>query len=216
MGFLDNSSITIDAVLTKYGKEKLASGQSLGISHFGGSDDGIHYGLWNEANTAGSDKYGQAIEDMPMMESPVIGRFAFRYKLGTGVDNLVANPYIILDATEYTLKYSSKDRGAITIEPQAGNMAGEGMYTFEIAQNSGVNVDPGGKPIDKQQLEAPLPERDLEEAMIIGPTNKITVSPMKLKSTVVSAITITEVNSGAMATVRLTCLGGDKQDIEGT
>ena len=63
MGFLDNSSITVDAVLTKLGKEKLAAGQPLGITKFGASDDGIDYKLWNAGNTAGSDQYGQAIED---------------------------------------------------------------------------------------------------------------------------------------------------------
>ena len=213
MGFLDNSSITIDAVLTKYGKEKLANGQPLDISFFGASDDGISYELWNEANTSGSDQYGQALEDLPMLESPVTGRFAMRYVLGTGIDNMIANPYLILDATEYTLKYSSRKKGVEIISPQTGNFSADETYRFEISTNAGFHFSPGGSPIDKSQLEAPLPERDLEEAMIIGPTKQLEIWPMKLNSAVVTAITIIGEQSGAMETVRVTALGGDSQDV---
>jgi hypothetical protein len=212
MGYLSNASITIDAILTKYGKEKLANGQSLGIVSFGASDDGIDYGLWNEANVSGSDQYGQAIEDLPMLESPVTGRFAMRYVLGTGIDNMIANPYLILDQTEIELKYSSRNDGTVPIAPQTGNFNVDETYTYEVSTNAGFNFSPGGHPIDKTMLEAPLPERDLEEAMIIGPSKELKIWPMKLERSVVTAITITGQQSGATETIRVTALGGDDQD----
>tara|TARA_Y100001963_G_scaffold153459_1_gene240249 strand:+ start:370 stop:1023 length:654 start_codon:yes stop_codon:yes gene_type:complete len=212
MGFLDNSSITIDAVLTKYGKQKLANGEPLGITYFGASDTGIDYGLWNEGNTAGSDQYGQAIEDLPMLESPVVGRFAMRYVLGTGIDNKLANEYLILDALEYTLKYSSTSKGIETIIPQTGNFNGNEKYFFEVSDNSGFNFSPGGEAIDKKKLEAPLPELEREEAMLIGPTSQLEIWPIQLRKTILTSITITGATSGASETIRVTALGGDLQN----
>jgi len=45
MGYLDGSTITVDAVLTKQGRKLLAQGQSLGIQGFCLSDTGIDYNL---------------------------------------------------------------------------------------------------------------------------------------------------------------------------
>ena len=46
MGFLDNSSITVDAVLTKRGREILKDGGNLNISSFTVSDNGVDYSLY--------------------------------------------------------------------------------------------------------------------------------------------------------------------------
>ena len=46
MGYLDNSSITVDAILTKKGRELLARGQNeFVITQFALADDEIDYGL---------------------------------------------------------------------------------------------------------------------------------------------------------------------------
>jgi hypothetical protein len=42
MGFLDNSSITVDAILTKRGREILAAGGDLNITKFALSDEERH------------------------------------------------------------------------------------------------------------------------------------------------------------------------------
>ena len=49
MGYLDNGSITVDAVLTKKGREILKDGNNLNITSFTCSDTGVDYSLWNEA-----------------------------------------------------------------------------------------------------------------------------------------------------------------------
>lgn len=209
MGFLDNSSITIDAVLTKLGKEKLAAGQPLGITQFGCSDDQVDYSLWNTGNTGGSDQYGQAIEDLPMLESPVLGVQAFRYTLGTGQDNLLANPYIILDATEITLLYSGDQQGIQTITPQTGNFNTSEQYFFHISNNAGFNFSPGGRAIDQRRLEAPLPQSEREEAMEIGPADKLEIWPISTNTTLVTSITITGATTGAIGNVRVTALANE-------
>jgi len=209
MGFLDNSSITIDAVLTKLGKEKLANGQPLGITKFGTSDDNIDYSLWNSGNTAGSDKYGQAIEDLPMLESPVIGGQAIRYVLGTGVENQLANSIIRLDKTEYILKYSGEYEGVETITPQTANYNAKEKYYFHISNNAGFNFSPGGQPVDKRQLEAPLPTSNFEERMVAGPADKLEVWPISTNKTIVTSILVIGQDSGVMGNIRLTALAND-------
>ena len=48
MGFLDNTSITVDAVLTKKGRELLAKGQNqFNITKFALADDDVDYRLWD-------------------------------------------------------------------------------------------------------------------------------------------------------------------------
>ena len=64
MGYLDNASITVDAVLTKKGREILKDGGALNISSFTLSDVGVDYTLWNTSHPSGSAKYGEAIENL--------------------------------------------------------------------------------------------------------------------------------------------------------
>ena len=62
MGYLDNASITVDAVLTKKGREILSRGGNLDIGSFTLSDTGVDYTLWNTDHPSGSAFYGEAIE----------------------------------------------------------------------------------------------------------------------------------------------------------
>ena len=70
MGYLDNSIITVDAILTKKGRELLARGDgSFKITQFALSDDEIDYTLYNPTHPSGSALYGEAIENLPLLEA---------------------------------------------------------------------------------------------------------------------------------------------------
>ena len=59
MGYLNNSSVTVDAILTKKGRELLAEGRdSFRITQFAIADDEIDYDLWNPDHPLGSNYYG--------------------------------------------------------------------------------------------------------------------------------------------------------------
>ena len=76
MAFLDNSGdIILDAVLTKEGREKLATGTSLDIKSFGLGDDEINYGSYNIAHPSGSAYYDLEVLQTPILES-ITGRAA--------------------------------------------------------------------------------------------------------------------------------------------
>jgi len=71
MGYLDNSSITVDAILTKRGRELLSQGGlgAFNITQFALGDDEIDYTLFNEDHPNGSQYAGEAIENMPLIEA---------------------------------------------------------------------------------------------------------------------------------------------------
>ena len=62
MGYLSNTELTVDAILTKKGREKLAAGQGLNITQFALADDEIDYTLYEPAHPLGSAYYDTAIK----------------------------------------------------------------------------------------------------------------------------------------------------------
>ena len=83
MGYLDGSSVTVDAILTKHGRRLLAEGNGLNITQFALSDDGIDYDLWNVDHPSGSANYGAAITNLPMFEAIPDDAVTMKYKLST-------------------------------------------------------------------------------------------------------------------------------------
>ena len=69
MGYLDNKSITVDAILTKRGRELLSRNDgSFIITQFALGDDEIDYSLFNENHPNGTQFSAEAIENMPLIE----------------------------------------------------------------------------------------------------------------------------------------------------
>ena len=67
MGYLNNSVVTVDAILTDKGRQLLAQNDgSFQITQFALADDEIDYTLYNPNQPSGSAYYGQAIENMPL------------------------------------------------------------------------------------------------------------------------------------------------------
>ena len=70
MGYLDNSSVTVDAILTRRGRELLSRNDgSFRITQFALGDDEIDYTLYNENHPDGSQFFGEAIENLPLVEA---------------------------------------------------------------------------------------------------------------------------------------------------
>ena len=54
MGYLSKDEITVDAVLTKKGRQMISLGNQLNITAFTLSDTGVDYTLWNPDHPSGS------------------------------------------------------------------------------------------------------------------------------------------------------------------
>jgi hypothetical protein len=86
MGYLNNASVSVDAILTTKGRELLSKGgntNGLDIKYFALGDDEVNYDLWNPANPLGSDYYGIIIENMPVLEASPIPEQNLKSKLIT-------------------------------------------------------------------------------------------------------------------------------------
>ena len=70
MGYLDNTQVIVDAVLTKRGRELLTRNDgSFRITQFALADDEIDYSLYNEFHPNGSQFAGEAIENGTLLEA---------------------------------------------------------------------------------------------------------------------------------------------------
>lgn len=104
MGFLANDTITVDAILTRKGRELLAKGRNeFRITQFALADDEIDYDLWNPAHPLGSDYYGSIIENMPITEAVPDESQNLKYKLVTLPKSTVRVPVISVPNTSITL-----------------------------------------------------------------------------------------------------------------
>ena len=105
MGYLDNTSVTVDAILTNKGRELLAKGDgSFNITQFALADDEIDYDLWNPNHSLGSDYYGIVIENMPLTEALPDETQAMKSRLLTLDNNTTTRiPTVQVDKTSLTL-----------------------------------------------------------------------------------------------------------------
>ena len=103
MGFINNTSYILNAVLTKKGKQYLAkSDVKFNITTFALSDDEIDYTLWDTAHPKGTDYYGAVLESTPMLEPCVDPEVVMKYKLFTMDVGTKALPYISgMDPSSY-------------------------------------------------------------------------------------------------------------------
>lgn len=105
MGYLDKSTITVDAILTNRGRELLSQGTGTGnfqITKFAVADDEVDYGLYNTAHPLGSNYYGAIIENMPVLEATPDETQTMRYKLvtpDTTINGNVVIPQIQIQGT---------------------------------------------------------------------------------------------------------------------
>ena len=84
MGYLNNQVVTIDAILTKKGRELMAKNDgSFVITQFALADDEIDYTQYNPTHPSGSAYYGEAIDNMPLLEAFPDESQIMKYKLAT-------------------------------------------------------------------------------------------------------------------------------------
>ena len=129
MGYLNNTVITVDAILTKKGREALARNDgSFRITQFALSDDEIDYTLYNPTHPSGSAFYGEAIEGMPLLEAFPDDQQIMKYKLATLPRGTAKLPVLNLGYDAITLKQGA----SLSITPQTLNYL-DNVSTFETS-----------------------------------------------------------------------------------
>ena len=125
MGYLDNSSVTVDAILTKKGRELLAQGRDkFQITQFALADDEVNYTLYNPNHPSGSAYYGEAIVNMPLLEAFPQETQIMKYKLVTLPRGTAKLPILDLGYSSIVIKQGA----SLAITPQTLNYFGGNTY----------------------------------------------------------------------------------------
>lgn len=133
MGYLNNSSIIVDAILTKKGRELLARQDgSFKITQFALGDDEIDYTLFNENHPNGSQYSGEAIENMEIIEAFPDDNNIMVSKLVTLPRGTTKMPVVTANVSKIQLSLGSNTvlnpetlnlNGVATLKEPAGYMA---------------------------------------------------------------------------------------------
>ena len=127
MAILNPTVVTVDAILTTKGRELLARNDgSFQITQFSLADDEIDYTLYNPNHPSGSAFYGEAIENMPIIQAFPNDTQIMRYTLTTLPRGTSRLPVVSLGYNTITLKQGA----SLTITPQTLNYLGA-TSTFE-------------------------------------------------------------------------------------
>lgn len=126
MGYLNNTIVTVDAILTKKGRELLARGDgSFNITQFALSDDEVDYTLYNPSHPSGSAFYGEAIENLPLLEAFPEETQIMKFKLSTLPRGTAKIPVLDLGYSSITLKQGA----SLAITPQTLNYISQNETT---------------------------------------------------------------------------------------
>ena len=201
MGILNNDTQTVDAVLTKVGKRRLAEGHGLNIQAFGLSDDFASYFLWNANHPSGSTKYGEAIEGLPLPEAVTNAGNALRYSLTTRDRNILFNPVINVpgittDSNTIRIEGHGSEHN-FTLKPSLINgPSGGNNFTFKVADTTGLNFS-GASKINKSPstIDFPRAVGVLKPAEFHG--SHLVIGAEPTETAFETLITVTEDNTSA-------------------
>ena len=185
MGFLDNTTITVDAILTRKGREKLASFGSFDIVYYAFADDEIDYNLYDVTHPQGSTYYGAVLENMPLLESFVDETQVMRYKLFTN-ENKDLNTLAYVTAGGSTTAGNGETITLVDIN--TANYDTDDTYKFTLLNtnvfsmtdkdgNRGTLTRRGGSQVVRNAEEVTLTPKDLT-----GLTNPITKTVVFIES----------------------------------
>ena len=214
MGYLNNSVVTVDAILTKKGRELLARGDgSFKITQFALADDEIDYTLYNPTHPSGSAYYGEAIENMPLLEAFPDETQVMKYKLATLPRGTAKLP--ILEAGYASI--SLKQGASLAITLQTLNYLGSSQtfessgYTATIADSrlmssfSGVGVQSA----EAERLNTQTTLGTNVSKTVLGTTINLTATTVNTlfgstRSQLQTTITLIGRDSGARITIPVT------------
>ena len=218
MGFLDNDTIVVDAILTKYGRKLLHEGQAINPTHFALSDDGIDYTLWNSNSTSGSSGYDDYITKLPLLEAVPDDSVVMRYTLYTLPQNTRYLPAISFNNAPNAENNWTLDNDVVVgetakLEPVITNYAAEGpqRFDFQFMDATGLTfVDIGGgtrQRISGNNMRAQ--ESKTPEAVTILGATHVEVSDITVISDITCNVFVKHQTTGAVAGADITVLAAD-------
>lgn len=207
MGYLDNSSVTVDAILTLKGRELLAKGgNAFNITQFAVGDDEIDYSLWNPDHPLGTAYYGTIIENMPIVEAVADETQALKYKLITLPKQTTNIPVVTVGNTAITL---AAPGDSTIIAPNTSNFKGGNAtlgYTAILSDSSVADIQ-----VTRALQNSVLPttprfigdNEDAQSIAVAGFEFRV-VAKTQLISDKTATITVIANETGGSVTINLT------------
>ena len=209
MGYLNNQIVTVDAILTKKGRELLAKNNgSFQITQFAVADDEIDYTLYNPEHPSGSAFYGEAIENMPLLEAFPNDTQIMKYKLATLPRGTAKLPVLDLGYSAITLKQGA----SLAITPQTLNYLGAAQanessgYSCTIADVRVLNTFTG---VGINTPAAVNQNAVINQTLGTNISQTVIGSQINLRGTTINTLFGTDAASGAQIRTTLTFVGLD-------
>ena len=209
MGYLNNQIVTVDAILTKKGRELLAKNDgSFQITQFAVADDEIDYTLYNPNHPSGSVFYGEAIENMPLLEAFPDDTQIMKYKLATLPRGTAKLPVLDLGFSAITLKQGA----SLAITPQTLNFLGAAQanensgYSCTIADVRVLNTFTG---IGIDTAAAAAQNTTVNQTLGTNISQTVIGSQINVRATTVNTLFGSTATTGAQIRTTLTFVGLD-------
>ena len=216
MGYLDNDTIVVDAILTKHGRRLLAEGAAINPSHFALSDDGVDYTLWNTSSPSGSSGYDDYISKLPMIEAVPDDAAMMHYHLVTLPQNTQYMPVIVLPESpttdnRYILDNDVAKADIVKLEPGIQNWNDAGA-TFDFRIMDATMLDyhsHDGTIVGVAGTAAQLQSQDTPFAVTISNATYLHLIDKRVTADMETAILIEHTRSGAQITAYVKVLAAD-------
>jgi len=138
MAYINNETITVDAVLTKKGRELLAANGGLNISTYALADDEIDYRLYQPNHPQGSAYYDLAIRNTPVFEAFTDENQLMKYKLVTLPSGVTSIPVISLGQSSINVNKDYK--GEVVIVPATNPVYNSVLGYTAILSNKSIGT----------------------------------------------------------------------------
>ena len=138
MAYIDNQTITVDAILTQKGREILARNGNLNITSFALADDEIDYTLYQSNHPNGSAFYDIAIRNTPVFEPVSDETQVMKYKLVSLNQGVTSIP--VISIAQDKISVSRDFTGNIIISPSTNPAYNLTLGYTAILGNKNVGV----------------------------------------------------------------------------
>jgi hypothetical protein len=206
MGYLNNTVVTVDAILTTKGRQLLAQNDgSFRITQFALADDEIDYTLYNPNHPSGSAYYGEALINMPLLEAFPNETQVMKYKLTTLPRGTAKLPILAIPSNVVLKQGQSQVITPQTLNYFGGNTFEQSGYTFTISdvrltstfEGVGINT-PNAQALNTSTQTTGT----VVSKTVIG-------TSLNLRGTTVNAIFPTNATAGTILQATLNIVGRD-------
>ena len=206
MGYLNNTVVTVDAILTTKGRQLLAQNDgAFRITQFALADDEIDYTLYNPNHPSGSAYYGEALINMPLLEAFPNETQVMKYKLTTLPRGTAKLPILAIPSNVILKQGQSQVITPQTLNYFGANTFEQSGYTFTISDVRLTSTFEG------VGINTPNAQALNTATITTGTTVSKTVigTSLNIRGTTVNAIFPTNATAGTILQATLNIVGRD-------